>query len=293
MMERTLRRVLMPVTSPVARRQLVAVRDRAVGAAASARQTGGRMSPTFLIIGAQKAGTTFLHQELIRHPHVKPPLTKEIHFLDDRFARGLAWYLGHFPTNDEHFSITGESSPGYLFHPHAPDRARRLLPGVRTIVLLRDPVARAYSHYQHERRLGFESEATFERALAREPLRTHVEMDRVRRDPNYVSHAARHFTYLARGLYLEQLRRWTDSLGRDRVKVVMSADLFRDPIAVVSEVQDFIGLDPWTPDRIGSNDMASGGPPLARDTERRLREYFREPNAALQQFLGRDLGWEL
>lgn len=291
MIERTARRALMPLTSPRARRQLIAARDRAVGVAAAARESADRMSPSFLIVGAQKAGTTFLHQELVRHPDVRPPLTKEIHFLDDRFGRGLPWYLGHFARYDESGGITGESSPGYLFHPHAPDRARRLLPGVRAVVLLRDPVQRAYSHYRHERRLGFETEPTFARAVEREDERTAAALLAVELDPERVSHEMRHFTYVARGRYAEQLARWTDALGRDRVLVVMSSDLFGEPRRVLDEVETFLGLDPWQPDELGPNDMLGGGPPLDPGLERELRGRFSDSDAELAQMLGRGLGW--
>lgn len=291
MIERTVRQMLVPVTTPTARRHLISARDRAVGVAAAVRENGRRMSPSFLVVGAQKAGTTFLHQELVRHPQVRAPLTKEIHFLDDRWRRGLPWYLGHFGLNDASYSITGESSPGYLFHPHAPERARRALPGVRAIVLLRDPVARAYSHHRHERRLGYEPEPSFARAVALEPLRTAAEMERIHRDPTHVSHAVRHFSYLARGRYAEQVSRWFDALGRERVKVVMSRDLFSDPRRVLHDVQEFLGIDTWQPDEIGRNDMANDGPPLDRMLERHLRSHFEESDEDLRRLLDCELGW--
>jgi hypothetical protein len=279
----------MPATTPETRRRLIAARDSMTGAAAALRESGTRTSPAFLIVGAQKAGTTFLHHELVRHPQVRAPLTKEIHYLDDHFARGLAWYLGHFPASNS--VITGESSPGYLFHPHAARRARQLLPGVRAIVLLRDPVRRAYSHFQHERRLGFESETSFARAVEREPERTRHELERLRNEPHYVSHAARHFTYVTRGEYAEQLRRWTEALGDDRVKVVFSSDLFGSPRAVLDEVERFLGLDPWQPYELGPNDMASTAPPLEPGIDRDLREHYRRHDAELTELLGRAPGW--
>lgn len=249
------------------------------------------MSPAYLIIGAQKAGTTFLHQELSRHPQVRHALTKEIHYLDDHFDRGLPWYLGHFGRMSGPYAITGESSPGYLFHPHAPMRARTLLPGVRAIVLLRDPVSRAYSHFRHERRLGFEPEASLARAIELEPLRTTHEIERVAREPGYVSHAARHFTYVARGHYAPQIERWIGALGRSRVKIIMSSSLYERPRQVLDEVERFLGLDPWQPGVIGPNDMANGGPPLDAGVERDLRERYRESDQHLRQLLGHELGW--
>lgn len=291
MIERRMRSMLAPVTTPTARRHLISVRDRAVGSMASLREDGRRMSPAFLIVGAQKAGTTFLYQELIGHPQVRPALTKEIHFLDDHFDRGLPWYLGHFERVGGAHAVTGESSPGYLFHPHAPTRARALLPGVRAIVLLRDPVFRAYSHFRHERRLGFESEPSFARAIELEPFRTTHEIERMTREPGYVSHATRHFTYVARGHYAPQIERWIDALGRSRVKVVMSSSLYERPREVLDDVEHFLGLDPWQPEVVGPNDMANGGSPLDAGLERDLRARYEESDERLRRLLGHDLGW--
>src|SRR5687768_14227353 len=102
--------------------------------------------PDFLIIGAQKCVTTYLYRTLVEHPLVLPALRKEVHFFDNGYRRGLAWYRGYFPVRAG-ADISGEASPYYFFHPHAPRRIKECVPGVKLILLLRHPVMRAYSHF--------------------------------------------------------------------------------------------------------------------------------------------------
>ena len=96
-----------------------------------------RTLPDFLIIGAQKSGTTFLYQLLVQHPHVKPAFVKEVHYFDLEYRKGVNWYRSHFPLqmrNSREY-ITGEASPYYLFHPHAPRRASAVVPDAKLVVL--------------------------------------------------------------------------------------------------------------------------------------------------------------
>ncbi len=165
-----------------------------------------RPLPGFLVIGAQKAGTTALYAYLRWHPAITGPSWKEVSFFDRHWWRGEAWYRGQFPlrTADR---LVGEASPSYLFHPLAPERARSLVPDVKLIALLRNPVDRAYSQYQHEVALGREP-LSFEDALAEEEGRTRGEVERLVADPRAFSRAWWDHTYAARGRYAEQLERW-------------------------------------------------------------------------------------
>lgn len=289
--ERTLKRALSPLTGPRSRRVIISGRDNAVGAAAAVRarlHRGGL--PSFLVVGAQKAGTTFLYQEMTRHPEVRGALTKEIHFFDDRYQRGLDWYRGFFPAAAA--KVVGEATPGYLFHPHAVRRIAEDMPRSRLIVLLRDPVQRAFSQYRHEIRLGFERAATFDQALELEPERLNGELDRMLADDRYVSYAYRHYSYQARGLYLEQVRRCHDLVGDERVLVLRSEDLYEHGAEVLARVFDFLGLAPWTPSKPGRNDMAAGDiAQLDPETEKALREFYRPHNEQLLDYLGWKEGW--
>ena len=257
-------------------------------AGARARVSPGRL-PDLVIAGAQKGGTTFLYQELVRHPGVAPALTKEIHFFDDHWARGLDWYRGFFAADH---GLTVEASPGYVFHPWALERLASAAPAARVVLLLRDPVARAHSHHQHEVRLGYESCLSFEEALAHEEDRLAGEWERLTRDPLARSYALRHHSYRARGEYLDQVLRAEALLAREQLLILRSEDLFRDPKAVLHAVQSFAGLEPWTPPEPGRNDMAANGRPMDPATRDRLAAHFAPHNAALAAHLDwPDLDW--
>lgn len=287
-LERTAKRVLSPATSPAARRRLVALRDRSAGIVARVRfrTHPDRLQPSLIIVGAQKAGTTFLFHQLAQHPNVATPLTKELHFFDDNYASGLDWYLGHFPRADEQAQLTLEASPGYLFHPHALHRLAKDLPGARIVVLLRDPTKRAYSHFLHERRLGFEKVESFSDALDLETERIAPDLARLISHPEETGFAWRHFSYTARGEYLAQVRRCHEIFGRDRVLILRSEEMFGAPRAALADTIEFAGLAPWEPDELAPNDMsATGEPPMGNATERRLREHFASHNRDLAEYL--------
>ena len=119
-----------------------------------------RSLPDYLIIGAQKGGTTSLYFLLGRHPQVMRSLYKEVNYFERNYHRGVSWYRAHFPTEWAKRSakaVTGEASPSYLGHREVPSRVRSLLPDCRLITLLRNPVDRMYSSYHHKVRLGHTS----------------------------------------------------------------------------------------------------------------------------------------
>lgn len=241
-----------------------------------------RPLPNFLIIGAQKAGTTALYSYLRRHPDVTGPSWKEVSFFDRHYRRGEAWYRGNFPlVRRQHI---GEASPSYLFHPLAPQRVAALLPDARLIAVLRDPVDRAFSHYQHEVALGREP-LSFEEALEREEERTRGEVDRMVSDPAYFSHAWWDFTYLARGRYAEQLERWLASFPREQLLVVSSEELSERTGSTYARVLEFLGARPhelaFYP-RIFSR----GYEEMKPGTRQMLRDYYADANRRLDELLG-------
>lgn len=200
-----------------------------------------RMLPGFLIVGAQRCGTTSMYRTLSQHPAIlKSVLHKGVHYFDMNYDHGLGWYRAHFPLRRAG-RLTFESSPYYVFHPLAAERIATDLPGVKLLVLVRDPVERAYSAHAHELARGFETEP-FERALDCEPERLAGEEERIRAQPGYLSHAHQHHAYMARGRYVEQLSRLEALFGADRIHVVDSGDFFAKPEPVYDAVLDFLGL---------------------------------------------------
>jgi hypothetical protein len=138
-------------------------------------------------------------------------------------------------------ALTFESSPYYMFHPLAGERITRDLPGVKLLVLVRDPVERAYSAHAHESARGFETEP-FERALELEDERLDGEAERITADPTYVSLSHQHHAYRERGKYADQLSRLARLVGTDRIHVVDSGDWFERPEPVYDALLEFLGL---------------------------------------------------
>jgi hypothetical protein len=247
-----------------------------------------RPLPDFLIIGAQKAGTTALYAYLRWHPGITGPSFKEVSYFDRHYARGERWYRAHLPARSRS-RLVGEASPSYLFHPLAPERVAALIPDARLIALLRDPVDRAFSHYQHEVSLGREP-LSFEEALDREEERMSGEVERMIREPSYFSHAWWNYTYAARGLYAEQLERWFAVFPREQLLVLVSEEMLDDPAETYPRVLDFLGADGHelsSYPRIFSRDYAA----MAEPTRRRLQDFFAKPNRRLGALLGRELPW--
>ncbi|MBA3348464.1 MAG: sulfotransferase domain-containing protein [Actinobacteria bacterium] len=246
-----------------------------------------RPLPDFLVLGAQKAGTTALYSYLRRHPEVTGPSWKEVSFFDRHYARGPAWYRGNFPLRRA--QLVGEASPSYLFHPLAPARTATLVPAAKLIVLVRDPVERAYSQYQHAVDFGREL-LSFEDALDQEGPRLEGELERMLADPRYFSRAWWDHTYVARGLYAEQLERWHASFPSEQLLVLANEDLSERPAETYARVLDFLGAPPHELDaypRVFDRDYEE----MLPDTRRRLAERFAKPNHRLFALLGRDLGW--
>jgi hypothetical protein len=253
--------------------------------------------PHYLVIGGQRCGSTYIHDRLCEHPNIVPPLTKEINFFSIAYRRGEDWYRGFFSKEAEddpgrtngNRMITGEAS-GYVFHPLAPPRIAKHLPDAKLILLLRNPVKRAYSHYQHMRRVGQEDVETFEEAIALEPERMRGETEREINDDPYFSYHRHHHSYLTRGIYADQLEWWFDAIPRERFMIFASEEFYSDLATVLRKVTDFLELPDWTP-AVHKPPKQFGYEPLKDETRRELEEYFRPHNERLYEMLGVDLGW--
>ncbi|MEV5411476.1 sulfotransferase [Thermopolyspora sp. NPDC052614] len=260
-----------------------------------------RMSPSFLIVGAQRCGTTSLYRALARHPLVlKAVWRKGVHYFDVAYHKGPEWYRAHFPLKAtarlvarRHGGVplAFESSPYYLFHPLAAGRMARDLPEVKVIALVRDPVERAWSAHAHELARGFETEPSFERAVALEEERLAGEAERLLAEPHAISHAHRHQAYLARGRYAEQLERLAGALGRDRVLVLDSGDFFADPRPVYDRVLGFLGLPAMGDPEFRRHNARPRTSPLPERLRRSLREHFAPWDERLRPWLGGDPSW--
>ena len=252
-----------------------------------------RMTPSFLICGGQRCGTTSLYRALAAHPVVlKAVLHKGVHYFDTNYWRGAKWFFSRFEKPHEPWTITGEASPYYMYHPQAAARIARDLPGAKLVVLVRDPVERAYSQHAHEVARDFEPERDFGNALALEPARLHRQEDRLAQDPEYYSFAHQHHAYRARGEYARYLAVMAQHVGRERIHVVESERFFSDPEATYDEVCTFLGL----PTHLGRPPFERhNARPRTSDMDpgirRELTAHYAPHDEALAMWLGRMPIW--
>jgi hypothetical protein len=184
-----------------------------------------RHGPDFLVIGAQRCGTTLLHQLLDRHPEVYVPKhRKEIHFFDDHFDRGEKWYRGFFPVDRAGLRAMGEVSPSYLADARVPERIYQFDPAIRLIALVRHPIDRLWSAYHHLARIEGDTRSFTEFI--------HQDVDA-----------------LDRGNYAAQLSRFADKFAANQLLVVVLEEFLRDPAVQLLAIQRFLGLrEPWNID---------------------------------------------
>jgi hypothetical protein len=257
------------------------------------------MKPDFIIIGASKCGTTSLYNYLTKHPSIAPALTKEIHYFDLFFQRGNAWYQSHFNlrsplrrmTAGHPKTLTGEASPYYIFHPHALRRIAEALPRVRLIVLLRNPVERAYSQYQHVVRMGYEA-LSFEDAIAAEDERLNGEAEKMRADESYYSFNHHYYAYLARGIYADQLVRLKElGFAPEQALILKSEDFFTHPAERLPKLWEFLEL-PDCPLPNFEKFNAGRYEKMPTATRNRLLKFYEPHNQRLSDLLGASFRWD-
>jgi len=192
--------------------------------------------PDFLVIGAPKAGTTSLSLYLAGHPSVHVAPVKEVRFFDqdDRWSRGIGWYRQQFAGSSEK-RCRGEATPGYLTSPVAAARMARVVPEARLIVLLRQPAARAYSAY-------------WEIVAWRGESRSFDEI--VGSWHNLADCSADPYLWGSR--YLPQLRAYCEYFSSEQILVLLTEDLRKDPSSVFTRVCDFLGVERYIPDGLGT-----------------------------------------
>jgi Sulfotransferase domain len=265
----------------------------------------GRIPPDFLIVGTKRGGTTSLLKYLQRHPGVLPlwPAVqnmKKTWYFDDSYRRSMRWYLSFFETRRHtdrcaarlgYRPVTGEAAPYYMYHPLVPQRVAASLPSVRIIMLLRNPVDRAYSHWSERRQAGQEP-LGFADAIESERTRLDGQADLLRTGSLARSDTHDFYSYVDRGDYLPQVRRWQRHLPADRLLIVRSEDLYFRPVNILQKVHEFLGIPTIAPsDVLHYNKL--NREPVDDSTRTLLTTHFRPRVAALEAHLGRQFEWEL
>jgi hypothetical protein len=238
----------------------------------------------FLIVGTQKGGTTALAQFLSFHPDICFAPIKEVHFFDyDRnYHQGQEFYHSFFPNYNNQKSI-GEATPIYMYLSKIPPRIARYNPKMKLIVLLRNPIDRAYSHYQMELKRGWEF-LPFNQAILLEPLRLllpqNIEDERCPR---------RVYSYCDRGYYSRQLKTLYQHFPEEQVLILLQEDLEQNHTQTLQQVYDFLTVSPPPqlpqPQRV----LAGKYQPLPPRLRQNLQSRFAPEIEALSKLIQRDL----
>jgi hypothetical protein len=266
---------------------------RRLGRAYARLTAAARQLPGFIVIGAHKGGTSSMQGYSIQHPRLFGASRKEVHFFDLQYQRGEGWYRSKFPRRSSlpEGSLTCDATPLYMTHPLVPARVARMLPHVKLVVLLRDPVARAISHYHHQVRQGRETLSIAD-ALAAEAGRVAEEKRRLLNGEDIEPAGFRRFSYTERGLYAEQLERWFEHFPRGRFFIETSERFYDETESVLRELFAFLGVDDTV--RISDLRPRNVGPRREDDPELRARlaEFFAPHNRRLERLLGRTFDWQ-
>lgn len=235
----------------------------------------------FMIFGITKGGTTSLYSYLTKHPQIISAIRKEVRFWSLYFAKGIDWYLAHFPPipEGENF-LTGEATPGYLRSLEVPTRLFNCFPKVKLIAILRNPVSRTISHYNHEVRVKREHRS-FEKVIT-----TQIEKFMSDRNPwNDTS------SYITHGLYVEFLKHWMSIFPREQFLILKSEDFYVDPAATMKAVFNFLELPDYHLQNYKKFNSGSYDD-ISESSRRQLSDFFQPYNQELENYLGMKFNWE-
>jgi hypothetical protein len=238
-----------------------------------------REAPKVICVGAMRCGTTTFFRMIREHPDFVRARTKEVHYFDRCENPSDIGYRASFPLaamarRHSPQAFTADVTPKYLAHPEVALRIRSVLgPDVRMLVLLRDPVARAISHYYKRARAGRDTkpiEESFAAALA---------------DPDPSP-----FGYLRRGHFAEQVANYIDTFSREQLLIRFSADFFSNAQQLLDDVAEHFQIARWAPRPGTRGSSVRYDPPPAALVEE-LEAYFAPHDAALRELLGTELAW--
>lgn len=249
-----------------------------------------KRKPNFIIIGAQKGGTSSLFYYLSQHSQLSLPHTKEIHFFDNNYNKGINWYKSQFPSQFIGKRITGEASPYYMFHPHVPGRVFKSCPKSKFIVMLRNPVDRAYSHFMMQKKRKIEP-LSFEDAIKVESARISKEENKLLINPEYNSIIHQQRSYIARGNYYYQLKRWLEFFPIEQFLFIKSETFFDNPSNQLPKIFSFLNIKHetlinLTPQNVNEYKL------MEPKTRVYLNSYFTSANQELSQLLGDEFSWD-
>jgi hypothetical protein len=259
-----------------------------------------RIQPSFFIIGVQKGGTTSLSQYLERHPSIIPPQRKDIYFFNNalKYAKGRGFYRAHFALNIYKMgydlihrtnSVTFDPTPNYFEAPEAPEKLHEQFREAKIIVMLRNPIDRAFSSYQMAKRFGYET-FSFEKALECEEQRLVQEKSFYKGKP-YHSYVYQRLTYKKRGAYINYIKKWKELFG-ENLLVISSEDFFENTGEQMKIISAFLSVKEFGGYAFEIFNKGNYSEKMDPGTRAALEVYYKPFNEALYAFLRKDMGWQ-
>lgn len=253
-----------------------------------------RVSPSFYIIGTQKGGTSSLYQYIIQHPDILPASHKEMRFFDKFYDYGIDWYRYHFERYERE-KVTGEASPEYLYNIQTPIRIKKHFPNSKLIVLLRNPVDRAYSNYNMIRSWGKEK-LSFSEAIDKEEERVRDDKQKLESGVSlrYLDNLM-NYSYVDRGFYSKQIRLWFKYFPKEQFLFLKSEDFFSNPKKITLQVVGFLGLD--NRDSVFKHvpfKVHNGGTyedTISHSVREKLTEIYASEESDLKKLTGLEFNW--
>jgi hypothetical protein len=256
--------------------------------------------PNFIIFGVSRSGTTSLYQYLSQHPNIEPCAVKEPRYFDMYYDRGINWYKMNFPSKFQKFVftkikhkkfITGEASGAYLQNPHAPKRIRSLDPNMKLILLLRNPVDRAFSHYIRKMKNGSEK-LSFEDAIEQEKSRIKGEQEKMEQNEKYYSSIYHSLAYITTGLYVIRLKHWLKYFSMKQILVLENGEFLRDPEKVYNQTIEFLDLPKWKLSKYKKFSKQRLSVEMDSSTREKLLDYCKPFNEELYSLIGKRFDWD-
>ncbi|MBC8049518.1 MAG: sulfotransferase domain-containing protein [Chitinophagales bacterium] len=242
-----------------------------------------RALPDFLIIGAQKSATSSLFHYLMQNPQMREPMRKEIHYFADKHKRGLNWYRAHFPlVRSMGDAVTGEGSTSYLFLPGVAERVKAYIPDIKLIAILRNPIDRALSQYQHNKHQG------------RAPYSFH---DYIMQEAAHDWTAERNLTKMrqlqpmARGFYAEQIERWLAHFDRSQFLFIKYENFVASPQSEIDRACDFLDVSRHIADTSKRYKSRGVREVIEDKTRTFMKERFDAANMRLPSLIGDEFKW--
>jgi len=256
--------------------------------------------PNFIIFGVSRSGTTSLYQYLSQHPNIEPCAVKEPRYFDVYYDRGVNWYKMNFPSKFQKFVftkikhkkfITGEASGAYLQNPHAPKRIRNLDPNMKLILLLRNPVDRAFSHYIRKMKNGSEK-LSFEEAIEQEKSRIEGEQEKMEKNEKYYSPIYHSLAYITTGLYVIRLKHWLKYFSMKQILILENGEFLRDPEKVYNQAIEFLDLPTWKLSKYKKFSKQRLSLEMDSKTREKLLDYCKPFNEELYSLIGKKFDWD-